>query len=169
MKNRLKANNDIANLQIESTLIIKEHKVELSFIIKGALAEYIFSKKVEHKRANELWKATCFELFLANSKKEVYYELNFSSSLAWNFYYLESYRADVVEVTNVFSPQIEVHTTNNSFKTSIELEFENIEEFDLCNVACIVLNKNKERTFWSMKHQNSVADFHDRENFFKIK
>jgi len=168
MKNLLNSNNDISNLHIESTLMLKEYKVELSFVIEGALKEYVFSNTVGKKRADELWKATCFELFLANSKKEEYYELNFSSSLAWNFYYLKTYRADVTEVTNVSTPQIELHKTNNSFKITIELELENLEEFDICNVACIVLRKNEERTFWSKKHQNSVADFHDRKNFFKI-
>jgi len=81
---------------------------------------------------------------------------------------LKTYRADVTEITNVSTPQIEVHKTNNSFKITIELELKNLEEFDICNVSCIVLRKNKERTFWSKKHQNSVADFHDRRNFFKI-
>ena len=134
----------------------------------GALNEYIFPEKSKQKRADELWKATSFELFLANSKKEEYYELNFTPSLAWNFYYLSSYRTDVKEVKIISKPQIEVFSSDDKFKIVLELEVENLVEFDVCNVACIVLNKNNERTFWSVNHLLEVADFHERRNFLEI-
>ncbi len=168
MRNILCANDDNATLDIESIFIIKEKRVKISFFIKGLLAEYVFPLKSEKKRANELWKATCFELFLANSTKEAYYELNFSSSLAWNFYYLSGYRAEVKELQNISNPKIEVYKSDNKFKIVLEMEVENLKEFDSYNVACIVLNKKNERIFWSVHHHLNRPDFHNKNNFLKI-
>ena len=168
MKNILTSYDGTTTLNIESLLFIKEKSIEISFIISGALSEYIFPQKSEKKRVNELWKSTCFELFLVNSKKEAYYELNFSSSLAWNFYRLSGYRADIKEVQHISTPQIKVYKNDNEFKIVLEMEVENLEEFDSCNVACILLKNNHERTFWSLHHHLDKADFHHRQNFFKI-
>ena len=168
MKNILISNNSLSNLNIESILNIREQKLEISFIVKGMLTAYVFPQMLKEQRLDELWKATSFELFLANTQKEEYYELNFSPSLAWNFYYLNTYRADVTEVENLSKPKIAVSNSDGEFKIVFEFALENLEMFDICNIACIVLNKNNERTFWSVKHQSEVPDFHERKNFFKI-
>ena len=168
MKSNLRSNENINEINIRSIFELGQNRLCISFYIKGKLDNYNFPSKSEKKRANELWKATCFELFLANSKNEAYYELNFSSSLAWNFYYLSGYRADVKEVQNISNPQIEVYKSDNEFKIVIEMELETLEEFDSCNVACILLNKKNKRTFWSVQHHLNRPDFHNKKNFFKI-
>ena len=168
MNQTLKSFSNIDNISISSTINLEENKLNISFLLVGALENYIFPQKSEEKRADELWKATSFEFFLANSQSEEYYELNFSSSLAWNFYYLEEYGADVQELKDLAKPKIEVFNDENEFKITFELEGFNFKEFDLYNVACILLTKENERTFWSVKHQLSVPDFHKRQNFLRI-
>ncbi|MFN8792495.1 MAG: hypothetical protein ACK5Y2_13655 [Bdellovibrionales bacterium] len=43
-------------------------------------------------RADELWKGTCFEVFLQPEGGSSYYEFNFSLKPAWNLYTFERYR-----------------------------------------------------------------------------
>ena len=171
MKNRLISNTALENLNINSTFHLTNNKVQISFVVKGELDAYIFLQKLKLQRANELWKATCFELFLANSQKEEYYEINFSSSLAWNFYYLKNYRAEVQELKLLHEPKIEVYYHADELHIDFELETEILatENFDLYNVASICLTKDKLRTFWSVKHKKDVPDFHNRDNFLQIK
>lgn len=171
MQTELTSNNGISNLSISTTLQLQSNRIELRFVIKGGLDEYLFPQKSKQIRANELWKATCFELFLANGQKEDYYELNFSSSLAWNFYYLSAYRAEVQEVELLSEPKIETHIKEDAFQISFELEVEAclLEQFDIYNVTSILLTQENERTFWSEKHLTVVPDFHHRDNFLEIK
>ena len=164
----LKPHTKIENISIEGNLVLREQKIRLSFVVKGALDEYIFPSKSIPKKANELWKSTCFELFLGNEKEETYYELNFSSSLAWNFYYLSTYRGEVEELTLLNSPKVERFEAKDEFKILFELSVENVEDFELYNVACILLNKEHKRTFWTIKHLNSQPDFHDKASFSRI-
>ena len=168
LNNRLHAHSKIEKISIGSSLELTEQKAILSFVVKGALEEYLFPSKSILKRANELWKSTCFELFLANENEEAYYELNFSSSLAWNFYTLDAYRGEVKELGLLDMPKISVFEEKNEFKILIELPIENLENFELYNVACILLNREDERTFWTIKHLKPKPDFHDRASFLRI-
>jgi len=120
------------------------------------------------RRGDELWKQTCFELFLAKSTGSDYYELNFSPSFVWNFYYLSEYRAEPSEVEIEKEPKIESCKNSESYKISFEIELKTFD-FDSYNVAAILLPKQGERTFWSVHHYNHVPDFHNRENFLKVK
>jgi len=165
---KLKPHTSIEKISIEGNLELIAEKIRLSFVVQGDLDAYIFPSKSTPKRDNELWKLTCFELFLANENEEAYYELNFSPSLAWNFYYLSAYRSEVEELKLLNSPKIECFEAKNVFKIVFELAIENLEKFELYNVACILLNKENERTFWTIKHLNSQPDFHDKASFSKI-
>ncbi len=165
MKSNLQPYGDIDNITVEARVELDERKLFISFILHGKLDDYLFPKKSKPKRANELWKATCFELFLANSNEESYYELNFSSSLAWNFYYLKHYRAEVKEVKLLNEPIIEVFEEESSFKIELQLEGFGFEKFDSYNLASILLNKKNERTFWAMEHPKEKANFHQRKTF----
>lgn len=93
MTYQLKSFSNIDDISIDASLKLSKEKITLHFLLKGALEAYCFPKAERLERADELWKATCFELFLAD-EHEVYYELNFSSSFAWNFYVLDAYRGE---------------------------------------------------------------------------
>ena len=159
---------NIDDINVEVIFHLQENKLFISFTVKGKVDEYYFPATSKPQRANELWKATCFELFLADSKAETYYELNFSSSLAWNFYALKHYRAEVSEVKLLNDPIIQVFEENESFKIELELEGFDFSKFDICNLTCILLTKENERTFWSSKKMDEKPDFHDRKYFLQI-
>lgn len=171
MKNLLTSYTNDNNITMTTVLTLEKHKILLSFLLKGEVDAYVMHEKLTLQRADELWRKSCFELFLADSTQEGYYELNFSPSLAWNFYYLSGYRAEVQEVETLQEPKIEIHQKEGLFEICFELELGefSLEQFDCYNVATILLTQENERTFWSTKHLSTVPDFHHRENFLEIK
>ena len=166
MTHRLQPHNKIENISIDASLELTKQKIEISFSIKGVLAEYVFPPSKKIQRADEIWKATSFELFLANDAEE-YYELNFSSSLAWNFYVLSSYRVKPQELVFEEEPHISYTYKNNEFNIVFNLESKaiNFEKFRSYNLAAILLTEKKERTFWTINHLNDVPNFHNKESF----
>ena len=53
-------------------------------------------------RKNELWKKTCFELFIEKKNSNSYYEVNFSPARKhWNAYIFNSYRSPLKETTDI--------------------------------------------------------------------
>lgn len=171
MQNELVSHREASNLRVTTTVHLNQKSIALSFLIKGELEGYSFPPEAKQRRANELWKATCFELFLANSKHEAYYELNFSSSFSWNFYRLSAYRAELEEMALLSSPKIEIMRKEDEVQVFFELALEAgfLAQFDLYNVAVVLLKKENERGFWSLKEMREAPDFHCRENFLEIK
>jgi hypothetical protein len=169
MKHLLVNNLGIDNINIDSSFELTSNKLSITFNIIGKLDKYIFPKKLKLKRADELWKATCFELFLANDD-EVYYELNFSPSLEWNFYVLDTYRTEPKELEFKEEPHIGFSHKNNEFNIVFELEANaiNFKNFKYYNLATILLSKERRRTFWSVKHLNTQPDFHAKNSFLEI-
>ena len=170
MQKTLTSHTSIDNVSITSTLNIFPKKVHLTFMLNGEIKNYIVPNKEKLKRANELWKTTCFELFLANSKEEKYYELNISPTLAWNFYTLSEYRAVPKEVAEEIEPLIMSRRDEENYEITFELESKtvNFEAFDTFNLACILLSNAKKRTFWSLNPQHGLPDFHNQQSFSKL-
>jgi len=170
MKHLLKPYSKKNELTIEGILTLSSNKIYLHFRISGALKNYQFSKKDRLKRANELWKATCFELFLANSKTQSYYEINISSTLHWNIYCLEAYRAEPKEFIVSNEPLIKIREDKHRYEIDFELECKelNLAEFDQYNLAVILLNIENEREFWAVNPVRESPDFHNRIGFSLI-
>lgn len=167
MKHFLKPYSKKRELTVEGTLILNSNKLSLHFKISGALKSYSFPKKEKLKRANELWRATCFELFLANSKTKIYYEINISPTLHWNIYRLETYRAEPKELIVSSEAIIKIREDEQSYEINFELECKELDlaEFDQYNLAVILLNNQNEREFWTIRPMGKSPDFHDRDGF----
>src|SRR5438045_24619 len=58
----------------------------------GAQAELKLPQPQPPRRADDLWRTTCFEAFLGTGDGG-YYELNFSPSTEWAVYRFDGYRA----------------------------------------------------------------------------
>ncbi len=165
MQKILKSHKPINNIRISSTLKIVKSQIYISFTLTGALDSYIFPHEQRLERVDELWKSTCFELFLANSNEEEYYELNISPSLGWNFYHLKKYRAEVEEVELLSEATINVIKEGGNYKIEFKLEGFDFEKSNIYNITAILLTKEGERTFWSLKPMDGTPDFHNQMYF----
>ena len=170
MKHFLQPHSQKTELTIVSRLTFDSNNISLHFKISGAVKKYQIPLKENLKRANNLWKATCFELFLANSKTQSYYEINISPTLHWNIYRLETYRAEPKELISSSKPIIEIKEDEKSYEIDFELECKELDlvEFDQYNLAVILLNKQNEREFWAVNPVGERPDFHDRGGFCRL-
>lgn len=112
----------------------------------------------ESERAYELWKTTCFELFLKEEGSNEYIELNFSPSGQWDCYHFKSYR----------SPQPPTrydHCRINFIKQElglieVEVLLPEIPDKILAN-ATAVIEDDSGVHYFAFKHAKNKADFHD--------
>ena len=154
-------------IKLYATIELKKEKLKLDYEIIGDISLYIFPKQTQQQRANELWKATCFELFMNNYSSTKYYEINISPSTQWNSYQFTSYKKEMIE-SHIFStPTIRSQQQNNGYNLSFEMDFtESIfEKKLLINCAVILLDNKGVRYFYSINRRKELPDFHDREYF----
>src|ERR1700733_3175033 len=69
-------------------------------------------------RADELWKHTCFEAFIAVTGVPGYHELNFSPSRRWALYTFSAYREGMSPTNVTVPPSLEVR----NFDDRLELD-----------------------------------------------
>ena len=154
------------NIVIEASLEIEQKRVKVEYKVTGELNNYIFEEASKQKRANELWKSTCFELFIAPKEKLNYWELNISPSTKWNLYTFDNYKELMREEKNISIPNIEITQREDGYILSCEVYFD-IEEFspkdNNFNLAVILLDKKEVRHFYSINRKDGVVNFHDRD------
>jgi hypothetical protein len=156
-------NNQQKEIEINATLEIKEKNIRTHFEITGEIENYLFDEQETEKREDELWKRTCFELFIANNKSSQYYELNLSPSTEWNFYTFDDYKKNMREERSISLPSISFHHNKESYSISVifDLKKELLDSISF-NLAVILLDKNNIRHFYSINRKDGQVDFHDR-------
>jgi len=167
MKHQLIPYKKSSNIKIISTLKQNKNLLHLTFKVSGDLENYKLPKTKKEERKDELWRESCFELFLATEEDEAYYEFNFSPTLAWNVYRLEYYRAEPKMIDEVELVEFEVKQTKETLFIEIILDVQTLK-FNSYNLATILLNNQEEREFWSLKAKGDTPDFHSRLEFYAI-
>jgi hypothetical protein len=79
---------------------------QLSFTLENA-TRLMVPQFTSRERADGLWQATCFELFLRRQAGPGYHEFNFSPSQRWAAYSFSQYREGMVEYPLAKAPMIE--------------------------------------------------------------
>jgi len=147
---------------------------------KGILAiHYLLSGKIEDvlmpppsvnpARKDELWKSTCFELFLGITNSPQYWEFNFSPSGEWNVYRMDAYRRiGFREETSIQRLQLEIQNEADGFvlNATVDLNpvFQQSQLLDV-GIAAIIQTNDGNATYWALNHSAPYADFHLRESF----
>ena len=115
-----------------------------------------------HRRRDDLWRTTCFELFLQAVGATGYTEFNFSPSQAWNAYDFDGIRQGMRERAVNRSPVLTMRpgTSFAIFDAAIPRSM----LFDApCSVGltAVMEETGGHKTYWALAHRESDApDFH---------
>lgn len=126
----------------------------------------------ELRRADELWRETCFEAFFGVPDSDGYWELNIAADGRWNLYRFDGYRApqpptatddfilealltDAGSLAALLRPRDAALLAARP--TALPAEFE--------ASLCAVLKTETQTYYYSTKHAGAKADFHLRAGF----
>ena len=120
-------------------------------------------------RKDELWKATCFEFFLAIRDQPGYWEFNMSPSGDWNVYRMDAYRRiSFREEPAISELPFEFKTEVDGFFLDVALDLTSViqhqEQVEM-GITAIIQTKDGSETYWALAHPAPYADFHLRESF----
>jgi hypothetical protein len=127
------------------------------------------------ERRDELWKTTCFELFLSLPGQSDYYELNFSPSENWNSYHFKSYREGMKTESRIEATEFRQEFKGDlyEFQSFVDLSAllpssspapSLVTSFDT-SLTAVIQNNENQISYWALKHTRDQADFHARESF----
>lgn len=127
------------------------------------------------RRADELWKHTCFEAFIAPGGSGSYYELNFSPSTEWQVYSFAGYREGMARADVGAAPQISVrHLAGQQLELGATIDVRAIEKLSAGSsprasgrlaLAAVIEDENGRLSYWALKHPVDKPDFHHPAGF----
>lgn len=117
-------------------------------------------------REDNLWKATCFELFVKGKGSGAYAEFNFSPSEQWAAYDFSGCREGMANRPVNTAPVITPRKGSNQLIFDVALRQDALPAGDLViNLTAILQEHGGSKSYWALAHGGKEPDFHDASCF----
>jgi hypothetical protein len=145
----------------------------LRYRLQGDLAELVVPAAAPPMRRDELWRHSCFELFVAAPAGEAYFEFNFAPSGQWAAYAFSGYREGMHALPMSSAPRIECRRSPRELELTVTLSRADLGRAPAAFVPVphpIALTAVLEFTgarfaYWALAHPAGRPDFHHRDGF----
>ena len=120
------------------------------------------------QRADDLWKTTCFELFLGVADSPGYSEFNFSPSGQWAAYAFDGYRSGMRDFELRTPPTLKIERGDTRVNLTAQLiglgEMFGSQAVE-ASLTAVVEAKDGTKSYWALAHPEGPPDFHHRDCF----
>lgn len=134
-------------------------RVMLRWRVNGAQGLVIPPRRTP-ARVDDLWKTTCFELFLSLGDGR-YREFNFSPSGEWAAWDFSGYRNRIGEYKPVAVPAITADSGQRVFTTTVFIDVAELAGATAAGLTAVLLEKDKRLSYWATRHPDLKPDFHN--------
>lgn len=147
----------------------RRDQISLRYAATGDMQDLQLLSARQPRRAEELWRRTCFEAFL-RSETGGYFELNISPLTDWAAYRLTGYREGLA-ATEVLAPR-ELNCTGRGGLHRLEAIVDVLVGADLppdrpwrLGLSAVLEHADGGRSYWALAHPAAKPDFHHPDSF----
>ncbi|MDG4550810.1 MAG: DOMON-like domain-containing protein [Candidatus Contendobacter sp.] len=142
----------------------------LRYVIEGDPADVRLPDPRPPRRADELWRHTCFEAFLAGGARAGYHEFNFAPSTEWAVYRFTAYRTGMTAVEPIPPPTVTLRVGADRLELEAVVELAELaaDPGDVglrLALAAVIEARNGRRSYWALRHPPGPPDFHHPDGF----
>jgi hypothetical protein len=144
-------------------------ELQLTFRLDGDIHRIWIPSPGVPRTATQLWRRTCFEVFIAVEGQRAYHEFNFAPSGEWAVYAFSGYRNGGPFANAMMQPHIAVRSTGS------QLELDSLVRLDALSVIhpraplrvglSVVIEASDGLSYWALRHPADKPDFHDADGF----
>ncbi len=141
-------------------------EITLTYRVSGKTSALEIPAWSTPDRTDNLWKTTCFEIFIGHFEDENYLEYNFAPSGQWAAYRFASYREGVDDLaTN--APDIKFEQSADALTLIVTLVLPDAwRERDLrAGLSAVIATKSGNISYWAAAHSAGKPDFHHKDCF----
>jgi hypothetical protein len=162
------AAGQLPRIEIIGEVERRENRLFVRYDIRGDVGSIHLPAFSSPARKDDLWRATCFEFFVALPSCPEYWEFNMSPSSEWNVYHMDAYRqVNMQEETRICQLPF-TFQKGNEISLDISIDLNLILQADprvQLGITAIIQTKDGSETYWALSHPGTKADFHLRESF----
>jgi hypothetical protein len=140
--------------RVSTTLLRFRYRVE------GEIDRIALPPPAPPLRADNLWRTTCFEAFIAPADGENYRELNFSPSSQWAAYDFTSYRAGMTQAWIPAPPYVRLDIEAGTLELIVAISLDLDPEPSRLGLSAVIEDKGGLKAFWDAGGSGSMPDFH---------
>jgi len=145
-------------------------KLAVRFVLDADMSQVVLPRLRPAGRADELWRHTCFEVFVALPDGDAYCELNFSPSTEWAMYGFVGYRRGMTPIEVRRPPRVAVRPTSRGVVLEAithlaELPMPQPGSALRAGAAAVIEETDGRLTYWALTHPSALPDFHHRLGF----
>jgi len=157
------------NVNIIARFDIEQHRIiHIEFSLSGNLETvFIDTPSISPARKDDLWKTTCFEIFLRGDTGNIYWEYNLSPSLNWAAYAFSGYREGRIDEPSVKHIEISTQSKPDRFTLTctIPLPPPLFDQNLRIGLSTVVQDNHGNIYYYALKQTGQHPDFHADENF----
>lgn len=120
-------------------------------------------------RTDELWRTTCFEVFIRPGDGPAYYEFNFAPTSQWAVYGFSDRRTGMRVAEEVAAPRIEIGSGPDGFQLDAHLDLDpSIFPPDRpwrLGLSAVIEDIGGGKSYWALAHPPGQPDFHHPDAF----
>jgi len=155
--------------RIEAQAVRDGTRLSLSYMLAADLARLAIPTLGAPRRADELWRHTCFEAFVRAASSDAYLELNFAPSTAWAAYRFTGYR-DGMRNAEIAPPDIEVESAADRLMLTASVDLSALPDLAAAArwriaLTAVIEDAAGALSYWSLAHAPGRPDFHHSAGF----
>jgi hypothetical protein len=142
----------------------------VTYTLRGIVEQLRVPADGSARRADELWRHTCFELFIGAKNDAEYYEFNLSPSGEWQVHEFRGYRDGGPLQADGLEPRLAVQRGADTLELSAVLSLDFLPGIhgDLSlwvGLSAVIEDKEGQLSYWALKHPPGKPDFHHADAF----
>jgi hypothetical protein len=144
--------------------------LHLSYRLDADLSQLRLPAHLTPRRADDLWRHTCFEAFIAESGSAGYSELNFSPSGQWAAYTFTGRRSGMRAPNLEVAPSATWRRTEGQLELNVEIRLDGLLSGPVDSALRLALSAVIEEesgtiSYWALRHPDTQPDFHHPDGF----
>lgn len=140
----------------------------LRYVVHGDIARLVVPGWISRSRADELWKTTCLEAFVADGKGG-YHEFNLSPSGQWAAYGFTGYREGMTPHAGVELRDLERSVEDDRLILSAVLDLDRLGlpagDAWRIGLSAVIEETDGAKSYWALAHAPGKPDFHHPDAF----
>jgi hypothetical protein len=140
------------------------------YVLRAKMARIRVPSAVSPARADNLWKHTCFEAFIAVTGVPGYHELNFSPSRRWALYTFSAYREGMSPTNVTVPPALELRSFDDRLELDAAIRLPELVDPPAGRtlklaLTTVIEDDSGTLSYWALKHAPGKPDFHHPDGF----
>lgn len=151
-------------LSLSSDIQIIGQKCHIRYKVIGDISPIVINEGHTPQFRDELWKMTCFEMFVQNDNGPQYYEYNFAPNGDWASYSFDDYRNGMTAI-EINQPDIALSRSDDMIEVHVIMDINALPTGHLNIGLFAMIFTDDDRSYWALEHSEDTPNFHQRDCF----